>query len=79
VGQQQHNHPSGPLRPLIRITSSRERPAHALVAVPYRGYWFSIDDRDIPSKRLFSFLYFIFTLVQTGGNQPPALLTIPTS
>ena len=70
--------PSGPIGPLIRIASSRERPADALVAVPYRGYWFSIDDRDIPSKRLFTFLYFIFTLVQTGAKGTPTVLTIPT-
>jgi hypothetical protein len=70
--------PSGPIRPLIQIASSRERPADALVAVPYRDYWFSIDDRDIPSKRLFSFLYFIFTLVETGGKGTPTVLTIPT-
>jgi hypothetical protein len=70
--------PSGPIRPLIRIASSPERPADAFAAVPYRDYWFSIDDRDIPSKRLFSFLFFIFTLVETGTKEPPAILTIPT-
>ena len=70
--------PSGPIGPLIRIASSRKRPADALVAVPYRDYWFSIDDRDVPSKRLFSFLYFIFTLVETGGKGTPTVLTIPT-
>jgi len=71
--------PSGPIRPLIRIASSRERPPDALVAVPYRDYWFSIDDRDVTSKRLFSFLYFIFTLVETGGGrETPTVLTIPT-
>jgi hypothetical protein len=47
--------------------------------VPYRDYWFSIDDRDVTSKRLFSFLYFIFTLVETGGGrETPTVLTIPT-
>jgi hypothetical protein len=70
--------PSGPLRPLIRISSSPERPADAFVAVPYRGHWFWIDDQDIPSKRLFSFLFFIFTLTETGGKEGVPLLTIPT-
>src|SRR5207245_9441492 len=55
--------PSGPLRPLLQIKSSRERPADAFVMVPYRNYWFWIDDRDIPSKRMFSFIMFIFTIV----------------
>jgi hypothetical protein len=70
--------PSGPIRPLIQISSSSERPADAFVAVPYRDHWFWIDDRDIPSKRLFSFLFFIFTLTETGGKENVPLLTIPT-
>jgi hypothetical protein len=41
------------------------------VAVPYRGYWFWIDDRDMASKRMFTFLMFIFTLVETGGKEAP--------
>ena len=69
--------PSGPIRPLIRITSSPERPADAFVAVPYRDHWFWIDDRDMPSKRLFSFLFFIFTLVESGTKESPPVLTIP--
>jgi hypothetical protein len=70
--------PSGPIQPLMRIASSSERPADAFLAVPYRGYWFWIDDRDMPSKRLFSFLFFIFTLVETGGKESAPVLTIPT-
>ena len=70
--------PSGPLRPLLQIKSSRERPADAFVMVPYRNYWFWIDDRDIPSKRMFSFIMFIFTLVEPGSKEAPPVLTIPT-
>ena len=70
--------PSGPIRSLIRIGSSPERPADAFLAVPYRGYWFSIDDRDMGSKRLFSFLMFVFTLVETGVKDGAPVLTIPT-
>jgi hypothetical protein len=70
--------PSGPIRPLILIGSSLERPADAFLAVPYRGYWFSIEDRDMGSKRLFSFLMFVFTLVETGVKNGVPVLTIPT-
>ncbi len=69
--------PSGPIRPLIRIASSPERPADAFAAVAYRDHWFWIDDRDMPSKRLFSFLFFIFTLVETGAKETPTVITIP--
>jgi hypothetical protein len=70
--------PSGPIPPLIRIGSSVDRPAEAFLAVPYRGHWFWIDDRDMPSKRVFSFLMFVFTLVETGVKDGPPILTIPT-
>jgi hypothetical protein len=70
--------PSGPIRPLIGIGSSPERPADAFLAVPYRGHWFWIDDRDMGSKRLFTFLMFMFTLVETGGKESAPVLTIPT-
>jgi len=69
--------PGGPIRPLIRIGSSPDRPSDAFVAVPYRNGWFWIDDRDIPSKRLFAFLMFIFTLVETGTKESPPIITIP--
>ncbi|MEI8189746.1 MAG: hypothetical protein WCI75_08515 [candidate division NC10 bacterium] len=69
--------PRGPIPPLIRIGSSPDRPAGAFVAVPYRDAWFWIDDRDIPSKRLFSFMMFIFTLVETGSKENPPVITIP--
>ncbi len=69
--------PGRPIEPLIRIHSSREKPADAFVAVPYRNHWFWIDDRDLPSKRMFSFLMFIFTLVETGGKEGAPIVTIP--
>ncbi len=69
--------PSGPVPPLVRIVSNAERPSDAFVAVPYRGYWFWIDDLDVPSKRLFSFIMFIFTLVETGTKEGLPIVTIP--
>ena len=65
--------------PLIRIHSScsLEKPADTLVAVPYRGCWYWIDDRDIPSKAMFTFLMYIFTLTETGGKDNTPVVTIP--
>jgi hypothetical protein len=67
----------GPIRPLIQIGSAAARPDDAFAAVRYRGYWFAIDDHDIPSKRLFTFLMFIFTLVETSGKEGAPIVTIP--
>jgi len=68
--------PGGPIPPLVRIQSSAEKPGDAFVAVPYRGHWYWIDDRDLPSKALFSFLMFLFTLVETGDKGAPPVVTI---
>ena len=63
---------------MIEIHSSKERPDHAFVAVPYNNYWFSIDTRDLKSKRVFLFTMMMFTLADTSDAPPPPTLTIPT-
>ncbi len=69
-----------PVPPLIKIYSSIERPADAFISVPYRSYWFWIDDRDLRSKSLFSFLMVIFSLTETGGAKEGApIITVPTN
>ncbi len=71
--------PDGLMTPLIRITSSTERPDNAFVAVPYNGYWFSIDNRDLPSKQTFTSIMFLFTFVESGSKEAAPVLTIPTT
>jgi hypothetical protein len=63
--------------PLIRIHSSTDKPGDAFIAVPYRDHWFWIDDRDLRSKSLFSFLMFIFSLTETGGKEGAPIITVP--
>jgi hypothetical protein len=63
---------------MIEIHSSRARPDHAFVAVPYNNYWFWIDTRDLKSKRVFLFTMMMFTLADTSDAPPPPTLTIPT-
>jgi hypothetical protein len=67
-----------PVPPLMQIRSSSERPADAFVAVPYRNHWFWIDDKDLRSKGLFTFLMFILNLVDTGVKEGAPVVTIPT-
>ena len=66
-----------PVPPLIRIFSSRQRPDDAFAAVPYGQDWYWIDNKDFPSKRLFSFIMFLFTLTDTGEKQGAPIITIP--
>ena len=65
------------LAPVLRVHSSSARPTDAFVALPYHGYWFWIDDWDFPSKRMFSFLMVLFTLVETGPKGEAPIVTIP--
>jgi hypothetical protein len=66
------------IRPLIRIQNSSGKPDDAFVSVPYRNSYFWIDDRDLMSKKIFSFLMFVFTLVETGEKGTAPVVTIPT-
>ncbi len=63
--------------PLIHIHSSQNKPPDAFASVSYRGYWFWIDDKDLPSKQRFSFLRAVFALTETGGAQGAPIVTIP--
>jgi hypothetical protein len=67
-----------PVPPIMRIRSSSQKPEDTFVAVPYRNHWFWIDDKDLGSKGLFSFLMFILNLVDTGVKEGAPVVTIPT-
>jgi hypothetical protein len=62
---------------LIQIRCSHGKPADSFVTVHYRGQWFWVDDRDLKSKRIFSFMMMLFTLAETGEKEPLPLITIP--
>ena len=64
--------------PLIRIQSSVEKPADPFISVRYRNAYYWIDDRDLMSKGIFSFLMFISTLIETGDKGTAPIVTIPT-
>lgn len=61
---------------MIRILCSTAKPDDDFAAVPYRGRWFWIDDRNYVSKKLFSFLMFVMTLTETGGKEGAPIVTI---
>ena len=67
------------LPPLIRIASDVSRPKDAFVMVHYGDRWYWIENRDLSSKSLFSFLLVMLTLAEPGDKAPSPLLTIQTN
>jgi hypothetical protein len=65
-------------KPLVHIHSGAAAPADAYAAVPYKGYWYWIDDTDIASKRTFTFLMILFSLAETGQTTAAPVVTVPS-
>ncbi len=65
-------------RPLLNIYSSKEEPKDALVKVYGRDHWYYIDDRDIDSKKTFSFLMIIMQLTAAQQITKGPSVTIGT-
>lgn len=64
-------------RSRVQINNSIEAPEDAFITIRYRGHWFFIADTDYRSKRMFSFLLFLFTLAETGSQSVAPVLTLP--
>jgi hypothetical protein len=52
----------------VRVQCTEEPIETAVIAVRNRGYWFSLDDCDMASKRTFTFLQLVLSLADTGGH-----------
>ena len=61
----------------VRAIKSDGRPPSAHVAVPYKGYWFYVDETDQDTKATFSLLMELSRLELTGKAGPGPVLTLP--
>ena len=66
---------------LFRVHSikSDKRPPNAHAAVPYKGYWFYIDETDQDTKSTFPLLVEFSRLELAGKAGPGPVLTLPVS
>jgi hypothetical protein len=61
----------------VRASKSPNRPAQAHVAVPYKGYWFYVDETDQETKATFSLLMELSRLELMGKPGGGPVLTLP--
>lgn len=61
----------------VKHKPGAERPRQAQVAVPYKGYWFYIDETDQDSKVTFSLLMELARLELPGRTGREPILTLP--
>lgn len=53
---------------LLHVRVAEHRPKCTAVAIPYRGYWYYIDDRDLDSQSTFALLVQLFSIEIRGGG-----------
>ena len=64
--------------PRLVVRNDRSEPSDAMVAAYYSGRWFWIDDKDVASKRIFTFVMLLASLAESDRPGQAPILTIPT-
>lgn len=62
---------------LFRVEVCKHRPKNAYLSVPYRGYWFYIDDADGSSKITLNLFAELFRLQRLSVVEGGPVLTLP--
>ncbi len=68
----------GILSDLFQVKVQKKKPSHVDLAVPYKGYWFYIEENDISSKQTIGVLNSLVRLkIKAAGAQNIPVLTLP--
>jgi hypothetical protein len=66
------------LSDLFQVNVKKEKPHQASLAVPYKGYWFYIDETDVSTKRTIGVLNSLVRLkIRASSAQNIPVLTLP--
>ncbi|HYA03235.1 MAG TPA: hypothetical protein VEI04_08980, partial [Syntrophobacteria bacterium] len=66
----------GIISDLFQVKAQKEKPTHVSLAVPYKGYWFYIEEKDISSRRTLGVLDSLVRLkIMAAGAQKIPVLT----
>jgi hypothetical protein len=63
----------------VAVRCGKVKPLDAFAAVNFHGHWFWVDDNDLGTKRVFSFLSLAFTLMEEKSPSPPLQMTVPVN
>ena len=68
----------GILSDLFQVKVQKKKPSHVDLTVPYKGYWFYIEENDISSKQTIGVLNSLVRLkIKAAGAQNIPVLTLP--
>lgn len=70
--------PSGGVLPEVAVRCGEVKPSQAFASIKFNDRWFWVDERDLATKRVFSFILLAFTLMEDSRSSPPLQMTIPT-
>jgi len=62
----------------VMVRSAKSKPEGSFASIQYRDSWFWIDDHDLVTKKVFSFIMLAFTLMDKGQQETQLQLTVPT-
>jgi hypothetical protein len=75
---QRHAASNAILSDLFAVKAQEEKPINAGMAIPFKGFWFYIEDNDISSRRTMGVLNSLVRLkIEAAGTQNTPILTLP--